>query len=309
MNNTQFEGMMIPGDSPMITGNWVNPKTGDFFTVSDSFFADDDMVIVTTDGRKFNYKQLNDYVCTQESAEKLKQARKTSKTQAVNEIPAELADILETDDGDNNPLNKPMPKNVRKQPNQPANRSIYAGMDADMLDDLNDIMGNLGKGAPVNQPRQSAPQYVPQYTPRPEMAAPVKPQLKDADIIERAMRRVAAPDIDLNLKFEKYPEKQIDMLVTLMGVEYDDIAAWMYEQYFSKDFKKIIIEKISKILENGDCYADEQTNWIPPFEETNPTPSNGVDETETPINDEPKAPVKKPTARKTTKRKTTKKSK
>ena len=49
-----FTGIMM--DGPTIEGVWQNPKTGDFFTVRDSYMEDDDFIIIATDGRRFNYK-------------------------------------------------------------------------------------------------------------------------------------------------------------------------------------------------------------------------------------------------------------
>ena len=93
-----------------------------------------------------------------------------------------------------------------------------------------------------------------------------QPALKDADIIGRALKRVKAPEIKLDLIFEKYPEKQLDMLVNLMGCEYEDIANWMYEEYFSMDLKSIIIDKIKEMLEGDKPEESVVINeWKAPF--------------------------------------------
>lgn len=49
-------------DGPIMTGQWVNPQTGDKFTVRDSFFQDGQYVVQTTDGRMLGYNQLQQYV-------------------------------------------------------------------------------------------------------------------------------------------------------------------------------------------------------------------------------------------------------
>ena len=64
-----FTGIMM--DGPTIEGVWQNPKTGDFFTVRDSYMEDDDFIIIATDGRRFNYKMLNDYYQKNQKIEEL----------------------------------------------------------------------------------------------------------------------------------------------------------------------------------------------------------------------------------------------
>ena len=43
-------GLTFGSEGPMMEGTWYNTRTGDSFTVRDSFFEDNQFVITTTDG-------------------------------------------------------------------------------------------------------------------------------------------------------------------------------------------------------------------------------------------------------------------
>ena len=55
-------GITFGSDGPMMDGTWYNPKTGDSFTVRNTFFEDNQFIIQTTDGRVLNYEQIQNYV-------------------------------------------------------------------------------------------------------------------------------------------------------------------------------------------------------------------------------------------------------
>jgi hypothetical protein len=58
MNN----GIMFGTQGPLMSGYWVDPRTGDSFTVKDSFFEDGQYIITTMDGRKLSYDIIQNYV-------------------------------------------------------------------------------------------------------------------------------------------------------------------------------------------------------------------------------------------------------
>lgn len=58
---------MTPGvqfgiDGPIMSGTWTNPKTGHTFTVRDTFFEDNELVVLTTDGQRLSYTMIQDYI-------------------------------------------------------------------------------------------------------------------------------------------------------------------------------------------------------------------------------------------------------
>ena len=246
-----FAGIMM--DGPTIEGVWQNPKTGDFFTVRDSYMEDDDFIIIATDGRRFNYKMLNDYSQTNQKIEELKYSRDMMRRKREQDEDNEVLKLIGTDEEDI--LTKPLKRNTQPTTQTPSE-------DVEMDEEINSLMGNYAN--PVRMPAAvRAPIDVPGYD---HPVTYKQPALKDADIIGRALKRVKAPEIKLDLIFEKYPEKQLDMLVNLMGCEYEDIANWMYEEYFSMDLKSIIIGKIKDLLEDVKLKEPVVINeWKAPF--------------------------------------------
>ena len=246
-----FTGIMM--DGPTIEGVWQNPKTGDFFTVRDSYMEDDDFIIIATDGRRFNYKMLNDYSQTNQKIEELKHSRDMIRRKREQDEDNEVLKLIGSDEEDI--LTKPLKRNTQPTTQTPSG-------DVEMDDEINSLMGNY-----ANPGKRPAGVRMPIDAPDYDRSVAYKqPALKDADIIGRALKRVKAPEIKLDLIFEKYPEKQLDMLVNLMGCEYEDIANWMYEEYFSMDLKSIIIGKIKEMLEGDKPEESVVINeWKAPF--------------------------------------------
>ena len=89
MNNVQFT------DGPSMQGVWLNPKTGDSFKVRDTFFEDNNLIVMTADGRKLGFDQINDYVQSQNTDEELK-AIKAAKNKKEGDLPT-IPDIPELD--------------------------------------------------------------------------------------------------------------------------------------------------------------------------------------------------------------------
>ena len=58
------DNLMFTGDTPLMSGHWHNYKTGDSFTVADSFFQDNQYLIKTTDGRMLDASRIGDYIQT-----------------------------------------------------------------------------------------------------------------------------------------------------------------------------------------------------------------------------------------------------
>ena len=285
-----FTGIMM--DGPTIEGVWQNPKTGDFFTVRDSYMEDDDFIIIATDGRRFNYKMLNDYSQTNQKIEELKHSRDMIRRKREQDEDNEVLKLIGSDEEDI--LTKPLKRNTQPTTQTPSG-------DVEMDDEINSLMGNY-----ANPGKRPAGVRMPIDAPDYDRSVAYKqPALKDADIIGRALKRVKAPEIKLDLIFEKYPEKQLDMLVNLMGCEYEDIANWMYEEYFSMDLKSIIIDKIKEMLEGDKPEESVVINeWKAPFPSKIQTQETiNIDANPEENIDKEKSVVKKPTTKKKTNKK------
>ena len=91
-------GMMFGGEGPIMQGTWYNPSTGDAFTVRDSFFEDNQYVVTSTDGRYFRYDQLKNYIQSDMKLEDLKKMKPENKVKEKEELPAEVANLIDNDD-------------------------------------------------------------------------------------------------------------------------------------------------------------------------------------------------------------------
>lgn len=84
-------GLTFGSEGPMMEGTWYNTRTGDSFTVRDSFFEDNQFIVTTTDGRYLKYEQIQDYIKSDKPIEMKKPESKHE------DLPAEVADLI----GDN----------------------------------------------------------------------------------------------------------------------------------------------------------------------------------------------------------------
>ena len=84
-------------DGPVVTGWWVNPKTGDKFNAIDTFFEDNQMFVKTSDGRLLKYSQIQNYIKT-DNPDAFKKPMKESKK--TEEIPESILNELVTSDSD-----------------------------------------------------------------------------------------------------------------------------------------------------------------------------------------------------------------
>lgn len=95
MHNIEF-GM----DGPIMSGTWVNPKTGHKFTVKDTYFEDTGFKIMTTAGQILDYSMIENYV--QENLAPGEKPVEWDKVNANNngaypDLPPEIANELLTE--------------------------------------------------------------------------------------------------------------------------------------------------------------------------------------------------------------------
>ena len=206
-----MNGMMFGGEGPVMQGTWYNPKTGDAFTVRDSFFEDNQYVVTTTDGRYLNYNQIQNYIQSDMPLEQLKKQMKPQQP-AKNEIPAELKDLIETEDSVESMMS-------------PEDAALITGGRS---------LGNLNDRhiAPASEHQIKLPvtQDVPSNI--------------NYSIIEKALKNASKPEIDVNIKWDNYPLKQIDMLTDVMEIPIDEIVTWYLDNINMYDIAEAVKESI-----------------------------------------------------------------
>lgn len=172
---------------------WWNSTTGDSFTVRNNYMEDNDMIILTTDGRTFKMSQLaNGYVQWHGEGRPPKQPIQPAKPTTVQEadLPPEVASEIATDSPE------------------------------DLIDpeDLAMINGANALQAPV----PPAPQ-LPKTKAAVAITQPAAPA-NDTAIIERALKKAKDPNWSLSMKWPGFPQDEIKLLHTVMGIPIEDIA-------------------------------------------------------------------------------------
>lgn len=169
-----MNGINFGGEGPVMQGTWYNPQTGDAFTVRDSFFEDNQYIVMTTDGRKMDYNRIQNYIQSDMKLDDLKKMR-VEKTEN-EELPDEIKNLIANDVED---YIIPEDKIYTSKP-----------------------LGNI-------------------HTPT---SAPTLPM--NTVIIDKALKNVDRPTFKVEVKWDKFPSKQIEMLKDVMDIPEEEILNW-----------------------------------------------------------------------------------
>lgn len=197
-----MQGMMFGGEGPVMKGTWYNPANGDVFTVRDSFFEDNNYIVATTDGRYLRYEQLQNYTQSDMPANELKAVLAQNSKKHEEEIPSEIKNLLEDSD---DPYSEYMIPDDMVQP-----RSL----------------GN------ISDTRHIAPAVAHQSAPLGNINTPVN---MNTAIIEKALKNAPKPEFVVNVYWESYPSKQIEMLKDVMEIPQEEILDWYLANIDMKD--------------------------------------------------------------------------
>lgn len=200
-------GMMFGGEGPVMQGTWYNPNTGDAFTVRDSFFENNQYVVTTTDGRYLNYNQLQNYVQSDMKLEDLKKTKVNTKPQA-EVLPDEVSNLISGND------------------------------QASLIDEL--II-------PEDMDILTKPQLGNIYTntiKEPVTAATITPASMNTAIIEKALGNTTKPKIMVDVAWEDYPSKQIEMLHDIMSISEEEIVEWYLDNIQMTELVEAVKESI-----------------------------------------------------------------
>ena len=182
------------GGGPMITGKWINTRTGEEVTVRDSFMDGEDMIIFLTDGRQMTLGDFQEYVQMSEE-EYDENGQMLSGTNGGGIQKAASTDL---------------PK--KKKPSVDA-ATIFAGMDEkpvektpeqDAADDLNDILNG-----------------------EKEKEVRTKPQEKQSDGMQAACRvihKASSPKFTVKVEWPDFPKNELQMCKDYFDTTDDDIT-------------------------------------------------------------------------------------
>lgn len=126
--------MMMNGDGgPFMSGTWYNPNTGDSFTVRDTYFEDNNLIVMTTDGRRLNYDIVSKYVKSDKPLQKQPSITQQQPSKpAQTDLPKEIQDMIAEDPG----INFGNPKDV--VPAYPQSADVTA-----VHEDINGVMHEI----------------------------------------------------------------------------------------------------------------------------------------------------------------------
>lgn len=205
-----MNGMMFGGEGPVMQGTWYNPNTGDAFTVRDSFFEDNQYTVMTTDGRYLGFNQLQNYIQTDMKLEDLKKIKSEKQNTVKEELPAEVADLI-TENGGDPYAGMMTPEDMMIGNNKPNLGNLYR-------DDL--PVQHTPVGDVITSPG-SLPR-----TQHPFDLVKSNQQSMNEAIIEKALKNATKPEFSVNVIWDNFPLKQIEMLKDIMEIPEDEIIDW-----------------------------------------------------------------------------------
>lgn len=255
-------GIQFNGDGPMMSGTWYNPQTGHKFTVRDCFFEDNNFIVMGTDGQRYDYNTIQNYIqCNDADGRSIEpdasvMAPKAQQTR--QNLPPEVANLLVPEDSE----------------------GLMIPEDDALANPLTRGLGNL------NEPRHIAPAAEHQVHTTGYLQV-VEDNSEDMRMIDRVLRRHSVPEFDAVLNWA-CPEKRIETLVDVLGIEPSLIA----DYYVGKLDKDAIFAGIKSKLA---AYINKQ--WGPKITTTETAATVYVPAEEP----KPKTPAKKAPAKKSKK--------
>ena len=250
------------GEGPMLEDHWYNPKTGDSFTVRDTFFEDNNLIVMTTDGRRMNYDMISRYVKTD------KPMPKQQPEPRKQEIPQSI-------------LNQVLPVTNDDKLNQPIKKTNY--------DDLLTDEDRALLGAEVD----TAAAEVRQTIQKPESVI----EDEDTMLIRRILKKATSPTVDCKITWNNFPAKQFDML-DMMAVEPEKIADYYLASIDIASLREIVKKSIHNYIDKmlnvkksiHDDYIDKMLSQQESEDDSEEKPAHHGDT----ISSGEKAPVTKP---------------
>lgn len=210
---------MLFGDGPILDGNWYNPKTGDSFTVRDTYFEDNQLYVLSTDGRRFNYDMISQYVKTKEPMPKTPIIQEPAKPSVPQSILSEVlpvssaADDLMTDE----------------------DRALLMGVTGELK----------GSQVSIQQPANIQPKPV------------VTQESEDDMLVRRILKRSTTPEVDCKVNWKAFPQKQMEML-DMMAVDVDAIVDYYINDIDLEQIREVVKDGIRKHIEKA-LNCGEQT--------------------------------------------------
>lgn len=214
---------MMGGGGPMITGQWINQRTGERVTVRDSYMDGENMFVILTNGRQLTMEEFQDYV------------------QMSDDVYDEKGNKI----GNEKPSQK---KTAKKKPAYDPNL-VFDGMDSTAPPVQSDLQKQIlaAEAAELGLNQDDSPQNYgvePQDIPLVPKYSKVNEQ---EQMIMKILDKTEKPQISFNVSWDAYPNNELKMLKEYFNVTNDDIAKAIIKKYVSKeDLDNIVSEWVNK---------------------------------------------------------------
>ena len=214
---------MMGGGGPMITGQWINQRTGERVTVRDSYMDGENMFVILTNGRQLTMEEFQDYV------------------QMSDDVYDEKGNKI----GNEKPSQK---KTAKKKPSYDPN-IVFDGMDSTSQPVQSDLQKQIlaAEAAELGLNQDDSPQNYgvePQDIPLVPKYSKVTEQ---EQMIMKILDKTEKPQISFNVSWDAYPNNELKMLKEYFNVTNDDIAKAIIKKYVSKeDLDNIVSEWVNK---------------------------------------------------------------
>lgn len=210
---------------PNMQGTWVNPKNGDYFTVRETFFQDNNLMVQTMDGRLLDYNFISDYIkCDVKEAQRISENVKSKSNNKELEVPAEIKSIIE---------------NETKSESGSEYDEYMIPEDANLFNKGDNIF--------------KKPLSIPSPT-------PVVQESEDMIFIKRALGKTIGPKIKVSIDWPDFPTQKIDMLTTLLDVSDESIASWYIKDIDVDSIKKEVQQSIEKYIKKVNTQSKPVTS-------------------------------------------------
>ena len=217
---------MMGGGGPMITGQWINQRTGERVTVRDSYMDGENMFVILTNGRQLTMEEFQDYV--------------------------QMSDDVYDEKGNKIGNEKASQKKTDKQKPAYDPNLVFDGMDS-TAQPAQPVQSDLQKqilaaeAAELGLNQDESPQN---YGVEPQ-DIPLMPQYskvtEQEQMIMKILDKTEKPQISFNVSWDAYPNNELKMLKEYFNVTNDDIAKAIIKKYVSKeDLDNIVSEWVNK---------------------------------------------------------------
>lgn len=214
---------MMGGGGPMITGQWINQRTGERVTVRDSYMDGENMFVILTNGRQLTMEEFQDYV--------------------------QMSDDVYDEKGNKIGNEKPSQKKTNKQKPAYDPNLVFDGMDSTAQTVQSDLQKQIlaAEAEELGLNQDGSPQNNDVENQETPLVSKYTKATEQEQMIMKILDKTERPQISFNVSWDAYPNNELKMLKEYFNVTNDDIAKAIIKKYVSKeDLDNIVSEWVNK---------------------------------------------------------------